>query len=126
MQPSSLLHLSVSKVCEDFDDGNTLYRTLGHVVPQRVFNLIEEEHRRSCMRVILAYYYHNGEKYCRECVRTLRPVRNQYQVVQIFGPIQIPNWLKIQDQHRCVSCRSIPYMENGRSAALVFRCQCTV
>lgn len=126
MQPSSLLHLAVLKVCEDFDDGTTLQRSLSRIVPRPVYDLIAEEHIRSCMRVILAYYFYNGHKYCRDCVQPLRPVRDQYQSVQIIGPIQISNWQKIEQQHRCVSCSSVPYMLNGRAPALLFRCQCVV
>lgn len=126
MYPATLQHLAVRRVCADFDDGNTLYNALGRVLPPRFFQLIEEEHRRSCMRVILGYYYHNGEKYCRQCIRSFRPARDQYQVVQVIGPIQISNWYRIESHHRCVACRSVPYMVTARAASLVFNCQCTI
>lgn len=78
------------------------------------------------MKIILGFYFHDGEKYCYDCARYKRPVRQQYQVVQIVGPIQINNWQKIDGQHRCVSCGSVPYFFNGRDPALRFRCRCVV
>lgn len=123
--PPTLQKLAILKICEDFDDGGTL-SVLEDILPPFLFRLVHSEHIRGCMKIILGFYFHDGEKYCYDCARYKRPVRKQYQVVQIVGPIQISNWQKIDGQHRCVSCGSVPYFFNGRDPALHFRCRCVV
>lgn len=140
MQPPSLVDLTVSKICEDFDDGKTLTLTLKSILPHSVFNTLVAEHQRSCMEVWLRYEHYRGKLYCDHCVRLQRsnfwntslfkcfqrrrdtvtePI-TRAQATKHIGPTQKSKMCKILEQYRCYSCKTVPYF------GLKFQCNCVV
>lgn len=138
MEPPSLVSLAITKICEDFDKGNTLAPILKHILPPSLYTSIVAEHQRSCMEVWLRYEFYNGKLYCDHCVRLQRSNMWNFSLCQCFhkrrdiitdpltgsqitkyiGPTQKTNMCKILGQYRCYSCRTVPYFR------LSFQCNC--
>lgn len=122
MQPASLSRLSVSRICKELNHGALLQDQLQPILPDPLFRLIIQEHKDNCILVVLGYYFYEGKKYCRECIRKRIPIVNSYQVIQTVGCIQQSNWQEIANDHRCFSCRTILYYTVGHVPVPECRC----
>lgn len=136
MKPASLVHLAVSKICELFDEGKPLASNLKPILPPPLFNIIVAKHQRYCIKVWLRYHFYCGKMYCGHCVRLQRPTSwktyvfhcfqryrqplSELPITRCIGPIQISNWLKINDQFLCHSCKVEPYLQ------IYLHCSCVM
>lgn len=125
----SLADLAAAKINESFDDVKTLIASLQHILPRSVLETVRNEHLRSCVEVVLKYYYHEGKLYCFNCTpvpwdSTEASFYDDFErtdpSVTMLGPMQISNMSKLKARYMCCVCKWIPYFH------IVRLCMCDI